>query len=64
MCKHIRLGLLLAGALSLAGCYEGSNAITHEPGVYKGKTDPLLAANASARAEQLKARFQGIQTDR
>ena len=64
MCKHIRLGLLLAGALALTGCYESGDAVVHQPGVYMGKTDPLLAANAKTRAEQLKARFQGIQTDR
>lgn len=62
---HIRLGLLLvAGVLALSGCYEDNDVHLYEPGVYKGKTDPLLSANTSALDEQLKARFQGVQTDR
>lgn len=65
MYKRYRLGLLLVAGLLLGGCYDDGTAVVgHEPGVYKGKSDPLLAANATARADQLKARFNGIQTDR
>ncbi|MDX1653766.1 MAG: hypothetical protein R3310_01005 [Candidatus Competibacteraceae bacterium] len=56
---------VLAG-LMLAGCYEDPNDVTlHEPGVYKGQRDELVAKEASAqRQEQLRERFHQVQTDR
>lgn len=56
------LGLLLA--LGLGGC--GDVTVTlHEPGVYKGKTDPLLQyTNTLEHREQLRARMAQVQTDR
>ena len=33
----------LALALMLGGCGDGEKVVLHKPGVYKGKTDPLLA---------------------
>lgn len=65
MFKRYRRVLMLLAGLALGGCYDdGTAVVVHEPGVYKGKSDPLLATNATARADQLKARFNGIQTDR
>jgi len=51
--------------LALGGCYESPDATNYDPGVYKGKTDPLLAKQK--RQEQQKAlerRFRTVQTDR
>lgn len=56
-------GLVLL--LALGGCYESPDATNYDPGVYKGKTDPLLAKQK--REEQQKAleqRFRAVQTDR
>lgn len=64
-------GLLRAGLLGLAmmaalgGCYESPDVTVYEPGVYKGKPDPLLdKLHAEKRQEQLIDRFQAVQTDR
>ncbi|MCP5425787.1 MAG: hypothetical protein H6970_12090 [Gammaproteobacteria bacterium] len=52
-------------ALSLAGCFEEASFEFHEPGVYKGKTDPLLKKAGTPELEsQLQARLTRIQTDR
>ena len=48
----------------LASCTESSNITVHEPGVYKGASDPLLTANADERAKTLRERFQSGQLDR
>jgi hypothetical protein len=56
-----------AGALSLglAGCTEKSTVTLHEPGVYKGDKDPLLAKQRDPEhIEALKERFVSVQTDR
>lgn len=37
--KNLTLALLAAGGLLLAGC---SDVTFYEPGVYKGKSDPLV----------------------
>lgn len=64
-------GLLRAGLLGLAmmavlgGCYESPDVTVYEPGVYKGKPDPLLdKLQAEKRQEQLIDRFHAVQTDR
>lgn len=50
---------------ALAGCYESPDATNYEPGVYKGKSDPLLAKQKKeARKEALRQRFETVQTDR
>jgi hypothetical protein len=37
----------------------------HQPGKYVGKTDPLIARTATPEyAEQLRQRFDSVQTDR
>lgn len=64
----MNLKLFIVTVLSLAvfgGCYESTDMNYHEPGVYKGRTDPLL--NGLKRPEQqqrLVERFRKVQTDR
>ena len=51
--------IVLAG---LAGCsYESRKTTIHEPGVYKGTKDPLLARQ---QQQELIDRFKLVQTDR
>ena len=48
--------------VGLAGCsYESRNTTLHEPGVYKGEKDQLLAKQ---HQQELIDRFNLIQTDR
>ncbi|NIR31991.1 MAG: hypothetical protein GWN84_22335 [Gammaproteobacteria bacterium] len=55
---------LAAVLLALGGCYETNEVTVHQPGEYKGKSDPLLEQQASAREESLQKRFELVQTDR
>ncbi|MEJ2272967.1 MAG: hypothetical protein P8Y01_00075 [Woeseiaceae bacterium] len=56
------LGVL---SLGVAGCTEKSTVTLHEPGVYKGDKDPLLATQRDPEhIEALKERFVSGQTDR
>ena len=58
----IGLGVLLLGS---TGCTEKTKVTLHEPGVYKGETDPLLARQKDPEhIETLKQRFVTGQTDR
>jgi hypothetical protein len=58
----IALAFLLAGA---AGCGEKASVTLHEPGVYKGDTDPLLKAESDPEHQAaLRERFMRGQTDR
>ena len=52
----------LALAAFLTGCYEDPDVTVYDPGVYKGKEDPLLAKleDPEFRAE-LDQRFDGQQ---
>jgi hypothetical protein len=51
--------IVLAG---LTGCSSEPRSVTmHEPGVYKGAKDPLLAQQ---RQQELIDRFKLVQTDR
>ncbi len=63
-----RQGLLLIMALVMAvmgACYESPGVALHEPGVYKGTVDPLLAKQRSPEQQKiLRERFAQIQTDR
>ena len=48
--------------VGLAGCsYESREVTLHEPGVYKGAKDPLLARQEQ---QELIDRFKLVQTDR
>ena len=61
------LALVLALAflpMSLTACAERADVTLHEPGVYKGAEDPLLAKQDSQYAETLQERFAKGQTDR
>lgn len=60
----IRVLAVLGGTALLAGCYDDTEVTVHEPGVYKGDTDPLLNKDAEARAATLEERFNLVQTDR
>jgi len=55
---------VLAAAALVAGCYETADVTVHEPGEYKGNQDPLTKQQATARAEQLRKRFELVQIDR
>lgn len=61
-------GLTALGAVLLlvSGCYRPPWDVTwHEPHVYKGKQDPLLAKMQGGELkERLRERFQAVQTDR
>lgn len=52
-------------SFSFAGCTESTNITLHEPGVYKGSVDPLLATQSDpAQIETLQKRFMRGQSDR
>ena len=56
------LGVVLLGS---TGCTEKTAVTLHEPGVYKGDTDPLLAMQKDPdHQEALRERFARGQTDR
>ena len=56
------LGVLLLGS---TGCTEKTSVTLHEPGVYKGETDPLLAKQQDPEhIEALQQRFAEGQSDR
>ncbi len=63
-----RLGRMLVLALVLTAvcaCYESPGVALHEPGVYKGAADPLLARQRSDKQQAiLRERFAQVQTDR
>ena len=60
------LGLvLLATGLFSMGCYEKPQVTFFEPGEYKGRTDPLLALEATPEQQQkLEQRLRTVQMDR
>lgn len=56
------LGVL---SLGMIGCTEKASVTLHEPGVYKGDKDPLLAKQRDPEhIESLQNRFASGQTDR
>ena len=59
------IGYMLAVVLVLAGLlgcsYESRKETYHQPGVYKGTKDPLLAQQ---HRQELIDRFKLVQTDR
>ena len=65
MSRYAKLGLVAAAAIALGGCYETATPTQYEPGVYKGKKDPLEAKLSSGdlRAE-LDERFKQAAQDR
>ncbi|HYE36016.1 hypothetical protein [Methylocaldum sp.] len=55
--------LLLLIVPVLSGCYEGSDVTLHEAHKYKGKDDRHVG-DPGYRREQLKLRFETVQSDR
>lgn len=56
---------LLGSVVSLSACYQSTDITLHEPGKYKGPTDPLLAKVKSPELRgKLTDRFKLSQTDR
>ena len=63
--NNLMLVLLVGLGVAMTGCYQSPDVTMHEPGVYKGRKDPLLAYEGSGEQQQkLKARFSMVQTDR
>lgn len=63
--RGMTMALLLTGALGLSGCYDDVGVTLHEPGVYKGPSDPLLAKLKDKPLQQdLEQRFKTGQSDR
>jgi hypothetical protein len=62
MKKQFCLWALLLVFMGIAACSEETREYTrHEPGVYKGKQDPLLAKE---QHQALNDRLMMVQTDR
>ncbi|MCL7488527.1 MAG: hypothetical protein M8357_10190 [Desulfobulbaceae bacterium] len=62
MKKQLCILATLLFVIALAACSDESREFTmHEPGVYKGGKDPLLAKE---RHQELNDRFMKVQTDR
>lgn len=52
-------------SIGFIGCTDQTDITLHEPGVYKGSKDPLLAKETDpAYSKQLDDRFLQVQTDR
>jgi hypothetical protein len=66
MLKHAHTMIAVAALSLLAmGCHEKVGVSLHSPGVYKGKTDDLIALSATSEHEKkLRKRFTEVQTDR
>jgi hypothetical protein len=64
LCRLLTVPLVLAGLLAgLAACSLEQRSVTmHEPGVYKGMKDPLLARQDQEKV--LADRFRLVQADR
>jgi len=60
-----KLAAILVVLTGLTGCYESTSVTLHEPGVYKGSSDPLLAVEDSQQhQEDLRKRFEQGQAPR
>ncbi|HBR97232.1 MAG TPA: hypothetical protein DD979_07620, partial [Gammaproteobacteria bacterium] len=55
--------VIVAFAVGLLGCTDVREEL-HEPGVYKGRQDPLLEKSGAEQDAILAQRFKSIQTDR
>lgn len=64
-CRSILVVLVGWLSLTATGCVEQTQVTVHEPGVYKGSPDPLLAKQTDpAHIEMLEERFRMGQSDR
>ena len=67
MKPHIaaRAGTLAVLAVLITACGSRLDVTVHEPGVYKGPTDPLLAAHGTAdHKELLRQRLAKVEAER
>ena len=63
--RKVTVALLIANAFAMTGCYEDPSITLHEPGVYRGGNDPLLAKQASPEQQaRLAERLQAGQGQR
>jgi len=63
--KAVLAGVLGLAVAMLSGCYESTTPTMHEPGVYKGKQDPLRdKLKGNDLQAQLNDRFQRAAQDR
>ena len=64
--RQLAMALALAVmSMSLTACAERAEVTLHEPGVYKGGVDPLLAQQRDPQQiETLQGRFAKGQSDR
>lgn len=59
------IAMVMLATLMVSGCYETTDVVIHEPGVYKGPKDPLLAVDGTPKfEEQLRERFMEGQAPR
>jgi len=59
------IGTAILAVVMLGGCYESTDIVIHEPGVYKGGKDPLLAVDGTPQFEaELRERFMEGQAPR
>jgi hypothetical protein len=65
MRRSITSALLIGSVVVLTACYQSVDITLHQPGKFKGPTDPLLAKLRSQELPQaLNERFKLSQTDR
>jgi len=65
MRQIIACGLMVIGAVMLSGCLDETTVELHEPGEYKGATDPLVQLSGTSEfSSRLQDRLLQIQTDR
>jgi len=65
MGKSLTTGIILGGVFLLGGCYQDVNVSLHDPGVYKGQHDALLAKLKTPDWQnKLSERFKMGQSDR
>ncbi len=63
--RKVTVALLIMASFAMGGCYEDADITLHDPGVYRGITDPLLAKQADPEQQaKLAERFQKGQSDR
>ncbi len=65
MRQIIACGLMVIGSVMLSGCLDEPTVELHEPGEYKGATDPLVQLSGTSEFNsRLQDRLLQIQTDR
>jgi len=65
MRQSIAVGLLFVASVALSGCLDETTVELHEPGEYKGRTDPLVELSGTPEfSARLEERLRQIQTDR